>query len=172
MSQANKETGKGREQAQSDTKTKAAAETRSDAPPEPEIAASQQTSRPDGEPPVGFGVVPVGNIVAAQRAHFDALTRATQAFMDGLTAINREVVDFGDRRTRALLDTSKTAPAAGDWSEMWSFQVDYADRATQAYVEEATKLLDLGVRVSQESWMPLQESATTAIGELFRKADD
>jgi hypothetical protein len=118
-----------------------------------------------------LGVVPIEQFVAAQRAQMEALTKATNVLVEGMTAINREVVDFGDRRTRALVDSTQAAPKNGDWSEVLSFQIDYAGHATQAYMEEATKLFELGVKVSQESWSPLQQSMATAFGGIFRKPD-
>jgi hypothetical protein len=128
-------------------------------------------ARSPAETGVILGAVPLEQFVLAQRAQMEALTKATNVLVEGLTAINREVVDFSDRRTRAMVDGTQAAPKNGDWTEVLNFQIDYAGHATQAYMEEATKLFELGVKVSQESWSPLQQSMATAFGGIFRKPD-
>jgi hypothetical protein len=130
-----------------------------------------QGARSPAETGIILGVVPLEQFVSAQRAQMEALTKATNVLVEGLTAINREVVDFSDRRTRALVDGTQAAPKNGDWTEVLNFQIDYAGHATQAYMEEATKLFELGVKVSQQSWMPLQESMEKTFGGIYRKPD-
>lgn len=108
-------------------------------------------------------------LFAVQRAQMEAFTKAAHAFMEGLTEINREVIGFGDQRARAMMESSNEAPKKGGWEELWSFQCRYASHATQAYLEEATKLFDLGVKISQESLEPIQESMQAAMKEMKRK---
>jgi hypothetical protein len=119
-----------------------------------------------------FAAMPLENLLNAQRAQSEGFMQAVHTFLLGMTALQREALDFGDRRARAILDGPKGAPETiVDWNGMLSQQIDYANRATREYLDEATKLVELGVKVSQESWTPLQDSLATSFNEMFRKAE-
>ena len=105
---------------------------------------------------------PFATLMPLQLAYMQAMTKAAQSMMDGMLTINRELMSFADERARALRDDTGT-PAAGEPMAIWNQQVDRANSATQAYLQEASKLLELGMKVSQESWAPLHEQMSTAL---------
>jgi hypothetical protein len=120
-------------------------------------------------PAANFGFVSFEGIAALQRAQTEAYAKASRSFLEGLTAINREVLNFADQCTRGSFDAPPAVPGDQGWGGAWSAQLDYANRATEAYVREATRLFELGVKVSQESWTPFQELMSTAFTETGRK---
>ena len=118
-----------------------------------------------------MAAIPIGDIAAMQRTQMEAMANAGKAFMEGVTEINRELMSFGQKRAGILLENSRNIPRPGEWGNLMSYQLDWANSATQAYIEEASRLFELGVKVSQKSWMPLQESMTAAINSASRSDD-
>jgi hypothetical protein len=120
--------------------------------------------------PASVGFAPLTALMPLQLAYMQAMTKATQAFMDGMVTINREMLAFADERARAMReDVSK--PAGGEPMAVWNRHLDRTTSATQAYMQEASRLLELGMRVSQDSWAPLQEQLSNTLGNGQAKAE-
>lgn len=108
------------------------------------------------------------NLAAIHRAQIEALAKASRTLMEGLIAMNREAADFRHQRARTIVEDTSSMPSLADVGKILNFQITYVDRATQAYLEEATKLFDLGLKIAEESFAPLQESTSKAFREVLR----
>lgn len=124
--------------------------------------SQSKTPPPNFEWPTDRFFNPFEALMPLQKAQLEAVTKATQTFMDGMMAINREMLSFADERVRRLRE-EPPAPTGGQPLEMWTQQLDRASSATQAYLQEANRLFELGMKVSQESWAPLQEQMVNAL---------
>lgn len=122
-----------------------------------------KTPNPKLEWPTDKFFNPFEALVPMQKAQMEAMTKATQTFMDGMMAINREMLAFADERVRRLREENPAPTNGGQPLELWTQQLDRANSATQAYLQEANKLFELGMKVSQESWAPLQEQMASAL---------
>lgn len=135
-------------------------------------AGATAAEMPDPSP-AAFGLdatsLPFDTLLPLQRAQAEAVVKANQALMNGVAAINREVTDYASQRARAIVDGAKAAPRDGNWQDLWSFQIDYTRCATEAYCQEASKLVDLGMSVSRETWAPLQECVMAAFAGMQRQ---
>ena len=114
---------------------------------------------------------PIETLVEAQREQLTAFSNAGKAWMEGLTAFNREMIDFGEKRAEAILNRSETISTPSGWSDLIGRQVGYTGAAARAYIDETAKLCELGFRITEASWSPLRKSMTDTFEKAFRTDD-
>lgn len=114
---------------------------------------------------------PIETLVEAQREQLTAFSNAGKAWMEGLTAINREMINFGEKRAEAILNRSETISTPSGWSDLIGRQVGYTGAAARAYIDETAKLCELGFRITEASWSPLRKSMTDTFEKAFRTDD-
>ena len=107
------------------------------------------------------------NLAAIQRTQMEAIAKASRTLMEGMIAINREAADYRHQRAQAIVGENTSVPSLAELSKIMDFQISYVDRATQAYLEEASKLFELGLKIAEESFVPLQESTNQALREML-----
>jgi len=111
----------------------------------------------------------VEDLLALSGGGVEAYLRCCEASLKGLASINEEVAHFADQRIRASFETAQSLMKATDPAEAVRTQVDFARSATEQYLQEATKLLNLATQVAMDSLGPIQGQVTTAFGLLPRK---
>lgn len=86
----------------------------------------------------------------ANGAVFAAALKASEAMFAGVAEINREMMSFAGDRVRQSVETSGSLMGCHDPAEAFNVQCEHARRATQAYLEEATRLMSLAAKLSDE----------------------
>ncbi len=90
------------------------------------------------------------DVFEANGAAFAAALKASEAMFAGVAEINREVMSFAGDRLRQGVETSGSLIGCHDPAEAFGVQCEHARRATQAYLEEATRLMTLAAKLSDE----------------------
>lgn len=91
----------------------------------------------------------VEDLVSVNNATMDAFLRASEAVLKGMASLNEEVISFADKRLRASFDTGQSLVKCSNIAEAMELQSDYAREATEDYLEEATKILNLSAEVTK-----------------------
>ena len=86
----------------------------------------------------------------ANGAALAATMQASEAMLQGMAEINREMMNFATDRLRKGFETSESLMGCHDPAQAFGVQCDYARGATQAYLEEATRLMGLAAKVSDQ----------------------
>ena len=77
-----------------------------------------------------------------------AAMQASEAMFQGLAELNREMMNFASDRLRKGFETSESLMGCQDPAQAFGVQCDHARGATQAYLEEATRLMGLAAKMS------------------------
>jgi hypothetical protein len=93
----------------------------------------------------------------------EALARSSEAMFKAMETMGRELIDFTDKRVRAVSDTTQSVARCNSWSEAYELQAKHACSAFEAYAEEARTLLDLSAKASKEGMAPIEEHARTSL---------
>lgn len=101
-------------------------------------------------------------------AAFAAAMRSGEAMLHGMAEINREVMTFAADRLRKNLEVSESLLGCRDPAQAFGVQVDHAQQATQAYFEEATRLVTLAARLSEECLQPIERQARETLSQAGR----
>lgn len=96
----------------------------------------------------------------------EALVKANEVMLEGMAAMQREILEFGNSRLRQDLETQGALSQCKDFDDLFRLQVEFAQKAMQQYSEEAAKLLDLSTKVGQDCWVPLESATRTTVDEL------
>jgi hypothetical protein len=73
----------------------------------------------------------------------NSVTYATQAYLDGATKLNSEIIGFMGDRWRRDVDFVQSLARCETWTEAAALQQDWAHRAAQDYFAEATNYCGL-----------------------------
>ena len=105
-------------------------------------------------------------ITAFNNTAMDAFTKASQAYVSAMAAVNGEVFRFVTRRLRQDVEVGQSLTGCDDLSKAAGVQQEWARKAMDDYMAETGKLMELASKATMESWKPLYEGAGSAAGEL------
>jgi hypothetical protein len=91
----------------------------------------------------------------------DAVVKSTGACLDGMSALNGEVVEFVNERVRRDIDLGQSLARCSNWAEACSLQQDWARQAMQDYIGETTKLFQLASKLTMASMDPVLRTASS-----------
>lgn len=96
----------------------------------------------------------------------DAMMKAGDAMLKGMAALGQEMVDFANTRVKQNLETSQSLMSCDDMSRAFGLQCDFARTATQHYLQETSKLMNLTASMTRQSWAPLEERTKETLSRL------
>lgn len=125
-----------------------------------------KTKSAPASPEAGNGVPDFRAVFETNGAAFAAAVKASEAMLQGLAEMNREMMSFASERFRKSFETSESLMGCHDPAQAFSVQCDHAHKATQAYLEEATRLMSLAAKVSQECLQPIESQTRETLDQL------
>lgn len=84
------------------------------------------------------------------REMFDAFTATATAAANGMKRINTELMDFGKARLETDASAAEAIFGARSMKDMMALQRDFMVSTMEAYTQEATKLRDMTMEVTNE----------------------
>ena len=97
-----------------------------------------------------------GNGLANDEA-LAAMVRANEVLLQGMTEMQREIVEFGNARLRHDIETQEALSQCQDLEQAFKVQAEFAQKAFQQYSEETAKLMALSAKIGRECWGPFTE---------------
>jgi hypothetical protein len=110
-------------------------------------------------------------VMAFNNTNVELFTQACQAYAAGVARLNGELLSFVNARLNQDVDLGRALCKCDKWSEALSLQQDWAQRASQEYLSEGSKLMELASKVTQEDWAPLYGRVNQVLAELNEKKD-
>ena len=108
------------------------------------------SAMPQSAETLGGDTADMGAMFERNGAAIAAAIKAGEAVVDGMAALNREMMSFASDRLRKSWQTSDALLGCHDPAEALTLQYEHARRATQAYAEEATRLMALAAKMSDQ----------------------
>jgi hypothetical protein len=96
------------------------------------------------------GFTDMSTVFERNGAAIAAAIKAGEAMFDGMAEFNREVMSFASDRLRKSWQTSDALLGCHDPAEAFTLQYEHARGATQAYAEEATRIMALAAKMSDQ----------------------
>lgn len=89
-----------------------------------------------------------------QGANLDDMRNASQAYVNGVAAVNQEIANFLQTRLKHDIELGEALARCRTLAEASKAQGDWIKQATDDYTAETQKLFDLGSRLMQGGWTP------------------
>jgi len=105
---------------------------------------------------------PADPLAESEQTLAGTLLKSQRACLEGMTSWNGEVLDFVRQRLETDADTSASLAQCGSWMQVAAIQQEWAWRAAQDYLGEATKLYRLAAKTAVDGFPPLRAMATAA----------
>ncbi len=111
---------------------------------------------------------------ATERLQHDALTdentqsleafvQANEAIMNGMAALNSEMLAFGNTRLSENIERSESLMSCNDAEEAFRIQWDFFQSATQQYLDQTNNVLAIMAKMTGGFWAPVQERTKEAL---------
>ncbi len=96
----------------------------------------------------------------------EAFVQANEVIMNGMAALSSEMLTFGNKRLRENIERSESLVGCKDAEEAFRIQFDFAQSATQQYLNQTNNLLTMLAKMTGDFWAPLQEHTRQALRGL------
>lgn len=93
----------------------------------------------------------------------EALARSSEVMFKAMESVGCELIDFTDKRMRAVSDTTQSVICCTTWSDAYELQAKHARSALEAYSAEARTLLDISAKASKDGLAPIEQHARTSL---------
>lgn len=104
------------------------------------------------------------------RDNLEAFVQANEAILNGMAALNAEMMAFGTKRLRANIERSDSLVGCKDAEQAFRVQYDFFQSATQQYLDQANNVLAIMAKMTGAFWAPLQERTTDALQDLNKES--
>ena len=106
-----------------------------------------------------------------QGAAFNAAAQATQSYINGIAAVNREIASFMQIRLRRDMELGQSLARSRTWSESTKAQSDWWKQATEDYSSEAEKLFELNSNLFRETLTPIEQPSATGKAQQVQASE-
>lgn len=96
----------------------------------------------------------------------EAFARSYEACTNAAVKMNAEVMSFFNTRLSRDMELGEAVTRCENWAGVVNVQREWARQATQDYVAEASKLVQLAGKLTQESWEPVYEQTNHMLTEV------
>lgn len=101
-----------------------------------------------------------------QDVNIEAVIKANEALASGTAALGQEMFEFASKRVSETLSHSESFAHCKDPGEAFELNYEFAQKATQHYLEEANRLFALTGALSRQYWAPLEERTRQALKDV------
>jgi hypothetical protein len=105
-------------------------------------------------------------MAAANGATMDIFARTCRAYVSGFTSMNAELMGFVNTRLNHDVELNASLAKCNNWTQAVGMQQEWLQQATQEYVAESGRLMEVATKVANETWTPVQERASQALQDL------
>ena len=106
-----------------------------------------------------------GEFQRASKDGFDASVRSFREVSKGFQAIGATLVDYAKKSFEDGTRAFEQLVGAKSYEQVWEIQSQYAKKAFDSYVAQASKLSEMYVDVARSAYQPVEQAA----GKTARK---
>jgi hypothetical protein len=106
------------------------------------------------------------SIATLNGAAAETFVRSCEACTNGTTTMNAEVMSFINTRLSRDIELSEAAMKCENWAGVVNLTQDWARQAMQDYFAQASHLVQLAAKLTQESWEPVYKQTNQMLTEL------
>ena len=104
------------------------------------------------------------------REGFELFIQSNEAIMSGMAALSAEMIEFGNRRIRENIACSESLSHCSEAEEALRVQYEFYQAATQQYLDQTNRMLNLMTKITGDFWAPLQERTFVAMTESKKES--
>jgi Phasin protein len=107
--------------------------------------------------------------IDASSAGLNVALTSSAEFWSAASAIGQEMAQFAAGQLRQTMELPVALTKCADPREAFEVGCNHARMATQQFLDEASKITDLEVQVSQRRLAPLQDLTKETLGQLSKR---
>ena len=104
------------------------------------------------------------------KGNVDAVVQAGTIYAKGVEVIGKEVMSYAQARMESNMAAMKAMMGARTLKELVDLQTEFARSAFDQMVTESTKLSEIGVKVTNEAFAPLNARVNLVVEKMTKSA--
>jgi len=96
----------------------------------------------------------------------ETFARSCEACTNGTATLSAEMMSFVNTRLDRDIELGEAVTKCENFAGVLNLQQEWARHATQDYLAEASKLVQLATKLTQETWEPVYEQTNHMLTEL------
>jgi Phasin protein len=105
----------------------------------------------------------------ASSAGLNVAFKSSAEFWSAASAMGQEMTQFAAGQLRQTMELPVALTKCADPREVFEVGCNHARMATQQFLDEASKIVDLEVQMSQRCLAPLQDLTKETLGQLGKR---
>ena len=128
--------------------------------------AAETAARNETQVGPQFGAMDYQALIDANGENMQAFMKAGEAWLQGMADLNNEMMTFANRRLQEQAETRESLTQCKDLETAYRVNCDFAQKATQVYLEEATKLMSMAAELARQSMAPFETRTRETLRRL------
>jgi hypothetical protein len=108
-------------------------------------------------------------IAAFNGAAAETFVRTCQAYTNGATTMNAQMMSFMNNRLNRDIEFTQAMSKCENWAGVVDAQQKWAQQATEEYFTEANRLVQLAAKLTEESLEPVYEQTSQTFAGLNKR---
>ena len=106
----------------------------------------------------------------ANGAFVEAVTQASQNYMQRVAALNEEILGFAAQRMQKNSEAGESLMKCKDLSDALRIQQEWLRTMTEQYMQEASRIVEMTTKAAMAGFTPVAEGSATAPANDLKKA--
>jgi phasin family protein len=102
--------------------------------------------------------------------NFEAVLKSSGALVKGFEALGKEVASYGQASVEKSVANAQALFGVKTLRELIELQSEFAKQAFDSWVEQGTKLGELGAKMANEAFQPIQTQLTVTVEKVLKPA--
>ena len=128
--------------------------------------ATERPTTTEGPTPVIPGPETYQALIDNNGEAVATMIKSSEAMLNGMAGLSNEVMSFASTRLQQTLQTTENLSHCKDFEQAFRVQCDHAQAATQQYLAEATKIMELAAGMARDSMTPFEERTRETLRRL------
>ncbi len=112
----------------------------------------------------------VDEMSALGKDNVDAVVQASTIYAKGVEVIGKEVMSYAQARMESNMAAMKAMMGARTLKELVDLQTEFARNAFDQMVTETTKLSEIGVKVANDAFAPINARVNVVVEKITKSA--
>ncbi|HLI13211.1 MAG TPA: phasin family protein [Alphaproteobacteria bacterium] len=102
------------------------------------------------------------------KSNLDAVVKASTVLVKGLESLGKEVASYGQASLEKSVSNTQALFTVKTLRELVELQSDFAKQAFDSWMEQGTRLGEIGVKVVSDAFEPIQEQVSVTVEKILK----
>ncbi|MEL7491480.1 MAG: phasin family protein [Pseudomonadota bacterium] len=103
--------------------------------------------------------------------NLEVATRAARAYYNGMSKLNREMMNFVNARVKKDMETARSFMTSKNTESAFHTQAEFLEGAIRDYADETSKIMHMAADMAHDTLAPVEERAEEMLHDFDDRAE-